>query len=89
MLMTNLLAVDHSDAVRLQQRKRMNEQNQSYLRIQMKQKLDDARLSKSVHKEHVDRYDYSAPEENYNYVNKASSMVRSQAKEAQKEQLFQ
>eukprot|EP00354_Favella_ehrenbergii_P010400 CAMPEP_0170454162 /NCGR_PEP_ID=MMETSP0123-20130129/2511_1 /TAXON_ID=182087 /ORGANISM="Favella ehrenbergii, Strain Fehren 1" /LENGTH=68 /DNA_ID=CAMNT_0010716793 /DNA_START=1617 /DNA_END=1823 /DNA_ORIENTATION=+ len=51
----NMQAMDHSSMLRKEQRRRMNEQNQQYLRIQMKQKEDDAKFNLVEKRKHRDR----------------------------------
>ena len=83
----NMQAMDHSQLIRKEHQRRMNAQNQNFLRLQIKQKEENLKRSMAEQKQHVNEWHATAPEENAHYVARADPFVRSQLKEAQKVQL--
>ena len=73
-LISNMQALDHSLELKKAQRRRMNEQNQQYLRIQMKQKEDGDKFATAEHRGHKNTYDYTAPEERFDHLHKVRSL---------------
>lgn len=55
--------MDNHQNLRDQHRRRVNEQNQHFLRLQIQQKEDDKKLSIAEKQKHRDIYGSTAPEE--------------------------
>ena len=71
-MIQNLIDRDTVQTNRIQVQKRSNVQNQTYLRLQMKQRAENAGYEKAEKRNHVDVYEYVSSVESPEHIRKVN-----------------